>query len=187
MDWTKDFRDVVREELGRSRNDKCLKGVSIDEMANVLRGITMKYADQGRKVEYTWKRCHGYRKDGWRWLVEELVETVLRKKGNYVLFGCSTRKHNTQQKILKKVEGVEEIGGKVYMYSKSAGASCRADHAIGLQVANGVTKSGSMVDADITLIDNGLQNGRKRFTVENLSERLQRVTDCIACNLIEVV
>jgi hypothetical protein len=165
------MRSVVPKK-GRSLNF----GASSNDAHNLIKLIVENNASLGKTVKYVWQRQGQNAKSGHGWKVTDLKKTVLSKVGKYVVFGKAKRnsdKHVNFIKKLRKLDNDDEVAAE---WVKVADGHSAHDHGVGIIVSD---------DMRTKIIDNGCTNGSKLFSMVNLADRLEDVTECFKFDLIE--
>ena len=65
-----------------------------------------------------------------RWNVKSVMETVVKRRGIYVMFGKAKRSNAIHKALLKRIKSATCVGDELEIYSKVAQGMSRKDHVI---------------------------------------------------------
>jgi hypothetical protein len=174
-----DARHVMKESMGVLMTDKLLRGISATDVTNFLDLVVEKNRQRGKRVKFVWKRVgrnHGARGNGWS--VSKLKKSVLDVRvGKFVILGRAKKNTQRQEKLMRAVKGCETEEQKLECWGRYAKGEGVPTHAIGIKVEEG---------KPTMLIDNGIRDGKKEFSVMELLKRVDDMRSCYELDLYEV-
>ena len=195
VDATRDAREVLRKAMDKLDTDKLSRGVCPYDVLCWLQYVqSQNFVKRGIKLKFLWRPV----KPRGGFTVVNIYKDILSRDGNYVLIGAAKRKNavwyalmsrlgggkkNNKKKKGKKVKKVvvkelsEEQKLSIYSVIADDVKRSRCDHAMGLQVRNGVG----------TCFNNGYANGSASFSVGNLAKQMIGLKACYVVALDRVV
>jgi hypothetical protein len=184
----------LKTALEKHESDKLVRGVSPGDILMWLYYVQrVNLEERDIKLGFKWKPL----KPRGGFSVRNIHRDILRKDGNYVLIGAAKRKNmiwyalmtrlgggkkpkNRKKGKVKKIEVKKELSEekKLEIYAVVADDIKRSkcDHAMGLQVKDGVA----------TCFNNGYKDGKAKFSVDNLASQMIGLKACYYIALYKV-
>ena len=171
------FLHVVQDSLGLVRRDSFKNGLASSDIVLFLNYFVKLYAEQGRVVNYTWKRLRELRGRNRRWTMKSLEGGVISRSGCYVMFGRAKRSNAVYVNTLKRLKKTDTLSAAIEEYVGN-GKITGADHAMGVCVGD---------DLSVKMYDNSWRVDHKTFSVVNFLSSLSNVAYCFCFELSETI
>ena len=163
-----DAGNTFKAALGLSADNKLLYGTSVEYAVTYMKYGCAGNKKRGIKLKYEFRRVTGRHGKVRKWNVQSITETVVKKRGIYVIFGKAKRANAIHKALMKRIKKADCVGEELEIYSKVAKGLSRKDHAISIRSdENGVR-----------LFDNACTNGSIEFNIENLASKMIDLTNC---------
>jgi hypothetical protein len=171
QEWVRmggDAGNVFKASLGLESDNKLLYGTSVEDAVQFMKYVCAANKKRGIKLGYEFRRVSGRYGVSRRWNVKSMMETVVKRRGIYVMFGKAKRANAIHKALLKRIKSANCVGDELEIYSKVAQGMSRKDHAVSIRS-----------DCDgVRLYDNACIKGSVEFNITNLASKMIDLTNC---------
>lgn len=168
-----DAGDMYKKSVGVAVDDTLQSGASSHEALKFVKHVCSENRMVGRKLKFEFRRVIGRVDKDRKWCVKSLMETVLERKGIYVLFGKSKLKNDLHVALMKRIRKAGSVEDEIDIYSKKATGCSKHDHAVSIRSD----------ETGIRLFDNACVAGSVAFSVANLADKMCDITYCFYFDL----
>ena len=163
-----DAGNMFKASLGLESDNKLLCGTSVEDAVQFMKFVCAANKKRGIKLGYEFRRVSGRHGLSRRWNVKSVMETGVKRRGIYVMFGKAKRSNAIHKAFLKRIKSATCVGDELEIYSKVAQGMSRKGHAISIRS-----------DCDgVRLYDNAFVKGSVEFDITNLASKMIDLTNC---------
>ena len=171
----RDAGDVYNASLGSDLKYKTQRGSEASDAVRYLKYVCAENKKLGVKLKFEFRRVAGRHGERRRWCAKSLLDTVVARKGTYLLFGKPKMKNRIYFALLARIAKADCVKEQLEIYSAVATGMSRKGHAVSIRND----------DTGVKLFDNACTNDCVEFTVTNLTKKMIDSTHCYYYDLYE--
>ena len=111
-----DAGNTFKTALGLSVDNKLLYGTSVEDAVTYMKYVCAGNKKHGLKLEYQFRRVVGRHGKVRKWNVQSIMETVVKKRGIYVIFGKAKRANAIHKALMKRIRKADCVGEELEIF-----------------------------------------------------------------------